>query len=307
MKRHNYYKRKKNQINNKIEISIPDLDFNKLMIIEIEKIRNWYNNSNDKINSIANLITIKNELEPFDIESNESVNYKKQTIGIFRFLAGFTNNGYRYRESSLENLDSEIASKVKELSIKIIDCIERISTAFKAHFFVSPENIDIRIKELENLLNEMNVILPKEHKFFQGEIDEIEKFFKKWAKHVKKDLRIFIVDAFLQIFWSKDSLFDTPFEITEEQFNSKIIGKKRGRRYDTTAPQDEIEKKVRELIKMKSSTTKEGKKKSFVTAKGKVQPTPIRDFIASEYPDLQGDISDRQLFDRVKTAIDNMK
>lgn len=80
-------------------------------------------------------------------------------------------------------------------------------------------------------------------------------------------------------------------EIEEKERESKL-----GRPYDSSAPQEKIREKVKELAKVKRYKNDDGTPK----------PTAIRDEILNKHPELYGDVSESTVFRRVKRAIETL-
>lgn len=89
---------------------------------------------------------------------------------------------------------------------------------------------------------------------------------------------------------------------------TKVSGEKKkgGRPLSENADQERIISLVSELIKAKSRYCKiTNKKKEFINSQGKPKPTPLRDYLVANYPEVSG-VGDRQMFERVRMAISEL-
>lgn len=118
--------------------------------------------------------------------------------------------------------------------------------------------------------------------FLADDLDLFERHFQA----INKIIRIIIGTGYP----SKLKVYTTQ-EIEETAMLSNL-----GRPLDSTAPQELIVEKVKELAS----------KKEFQTSNGRPKPTTIRDYIQNNHIELQGELSSRALFDRVKKALEEL-
>jgi hypothetical protein len=126
----------------------------------------------------------------------------------------------------------------------------------------------------------------------------LQELFEYWVKEKKLILHIGMLEKVI------DKIIDEGYpdklnrwKKLSSREQEQTIGSKVGRNYDKTAPQKPIQKKVKELAKENRYQDKEGN----------LKPTPIRDEIRDNYPEIMGSIQSRALFDRVKKALQNGK
>ncbi|MEX0686786.1 MAG: hypothetical protein WD267_10205 [Balneolales bacterium] len=259
-------------------------------IITHDKYVSYYNKSTDKIQATAHFVTILhgyekqlNELEPL---------IKDQKVDLISCIKRLSKDPMIQGEGSefSDRQTYSIRSKNK-LEVVVSNLVNQVDYVVNEAIIGSLNEGDIdSIKQLLLSINEHNIEIGNTTYLF-NDLLKTALQFQNIHLHTT-NLRWLSLDILKQLY--PDSL--KVYEDLPREEKIKIDGG-RGRKFDESAPQDKIEKKVFELAKLNKFLNKEGKPK----------PTSIRDEIMKNYPILMGDIGERQLFNRVNKALGNRK
>jgi len=294
---------------------VPESDFEKIERKTVYDIYvKKYNKKTDKVQYLSVLMTLADGFEKQikNIESHLERDYR----GIFQPLdtipKRYAKGDLRlseHGEKEFEKLKyhkyshSEFIEEfIKDLKIDIDHYFEDIKNGYSNSSLIT-----------DNYEEHLNVSLSALYQFFEGfklpgYFQEVFKDAIYWSVlHFKTGFHIHVLDQIIQKIIEKNfGELKTYSELSDKE--KENIEGKQGRPLDISAPQSMIEKKVEELIKQGSAISKhDNKEKRFVKDNNQPKPTTISNYIVSNFPELTGELDPRTVFNRVKSAIDNMK
>lgn len=273
-----------------------------------------YNNATDQVQYLSVLITVADGLEK-QIKNIES-HISRDLSGLFQPLKNFRGNTgkgkFRLSEIGKKELEkvqftnhSEaefIDEQVTKLRDVLVNYLDDIKHGYRNEY---PEMNSLDQHLIKNINNFQNLFNGFSFNEFYPEILKDSIYWN--ALYFKTAFHIRVLDQIIQqVTENNFNKLKTYSELSEKE--KQTIEGKQGRPLDDSAPQSKIEKKVKELIEQGSAISEYDKKKIiFLNKNSDPKPTTISNFIVSNFPELTGELDPRSVFNRVKSAIDNMK